>query len=118
MKTVNIKLFALMVCMVALTISVFADAKSEAHARRKARKNEVATLVSSGGATEGANGYLVQKKGLSKEKQRLVKVENSDRKIGYEAIAKQHNTSVDAISKAAGKINRKKSVKKSGKKKK
>ena len=118
MKTVKIKLFMLMVCMVALTISVFADAKSEAHARRKARKNEITALVSGGDVSEGVNGYLVTKKGLSKCKLVLVKAENSDRKIGYEAIAKQHNTSVEAISKAAGKINREKSAKKSGKGKK
>jgi uncharacterized protein YdbL (DUF1318 family) len=104
------KLFTMIVCMVALTLSVFADAKSEAHERRKARKNEIAALVSSGEASEGTNGYLVAKAGLSAAKQALVNAENTDRKIGYEAIAKQHNTSVDAISKAAGKINQRKSA--------
>ncbi|MDA3926921.1 MAG: DUF1318 domain-containing protein [Kiritimatiellae bacterium] len=108
MKTMKIKLFAMMVCVAALTLSVFADAKSDAHKRRKARKNEVAVLVSSGDASEGSNGYLVAKKELSAAKQAVVKAENKDRKIGYEAIAKQHNTSVEAISIAAGKINRKK----------
>jgi len=96
--------------MAALTFSVFADAKSEAHERRKARKDEVAALVSSGDAVEGENGYIEPQKTLSKEKQSIVQAENADRRIGYEAIAKQHNTSVEAISKAAGKINRKKSA--------
>jgi len=102
------RLVALIVCVAALTFSVFADAKSEAHERRKARKDEVAALITSGDATEGENGYLEPQKTLSKEKQTLLQKENIDRKIGYEAIAKQHNTNVEAISKAAGKINRKK----------
>jgi len=31
-----------------------------------------------------------------------------DRKTGYEALAEENNTSVEAIAKAAGRINRKK----------
>ena len=104
----TMKIFAIMVCTAAMAIGVFADAKSEAHARRKARKNSVLAIVKNGDASEGANGYLVPNKGLSEDKKAVVKVENKDRKIGYEAIAKENKTSVDAISKAAGRINRKK----------
>jgi len=109
MKTLKMRLVTFILCMAALAFSVLADAKSEAHERRKARKDEVAALVSAGDAAEGENGYLEPQKALSKEKQSVLQDENRDRKIGYEAIAKQHNTSVEAISKAAGKINRKKS---------
>lgn len=112
MKTLKLKLLTIVVCMAALTLTVLADAKTEAHDRRKARKDEVAALVTSGDAEEGANGFLEAKKALSKEKQALLKDENTDRKIGYEAIAKEHKTSVEAISKAAGKINRRKSAEK------
>ncbi len=105
------KIFAIMVCTAAMTLGVFADAKSEAHARRKARKNSVSALVKGGDASEGANGYLMPKKGIGKDKKVVVAAENKDRKIGYEAIAKAHKTNVSAISKAAGRINRKKSSK-------
>ncbi|MDD2598387.1 MAG: DUF1318 domain-containing protein [Kiritimatiellae bacterium] len=110
MKTITMRLFTIMVCMAALTLTVLADAKTEAHERRKARKDEVAALITSGEAEEGENGFLEPKKAMSKEKQALLKDENADRKIGYEAIAKEHKTSVEAISKAAGKINRKRSA--------
>ncbi len=104
----KLKFFMVFVSIALMTLGLFADAKSEAHARRKARKDSVSAIVNSGDATEGANGYLVPKDGLSKDKLAIVEAENKDRKIGYEEIAKQHNTSVDAISKAAGKINQKK----------
>lgn len=108
MKMKTIKFYALVSCMVMIAMGVLADAKSEAHARRKARKNSVAAIVKSGGASEGVNGYLIARKGLAKEKIAVVNAENKDRKIGYQAIAKEHKTSIDAISKAAGCINRKK----------
>lgn len=108
MKMRTIKIFAILVCTAAMTLGVFADGKSEAHARRKARKNSVSAIVKNGDASEGSNGYLMPEKGLSKDKKVVVEAENKDRKIGYKAIAKEHKTSVDAISKAAGRINRKK----------
>ncbi|MFA7175009.1 MAG: DUF1318 domain-containing protein [Kiritimatiellia bacterium] len=110
MKTLTMRLLTIMVCMAVLNLTVLADAKTEAHERRKARRDEVAALVTSGDVEEGENGFLEAKKALSKEKQTLLKAENTDRGIGYEAIAKEHKTSVEAISKAAGKINRKKSA--------
>ncbi|MFO7936967.1 MAG: DUF1318 domain-containing protein [Kiritimatiellia bacterium] len=111
MKITKLKFFALFFGAVLVSSAVFADAKSEAHARRKARKNSVTALVEKGAVREGANGYLIPEKDLGKEKMAVVKAENKDRKIGYKAIAEQHNASVEAISKAAGKINRKKARK-------
>ena len=57
MKT--FKFTAFVFCMAMFAMGVFADAKSEAHARRKARRNSVAAIVKSGGASEGVNGYLI-----------------------------------------------------------
>ena len=108
MKTTRMKIFTVIICVTAMATGVLADAKSDAHARRKARKNSIAALVKTGDAGEGVNGYLVPKKGLNKDKKAVVEAENKDRKTGYVAIAKEHKTSVEAISKAAGKINRKK----------
>ena len=108
MKIRTMKIFAIMVCTAAMALGVFADAKSDAHARRKARKNSVSAIVKNGDASEGANGYLMPKSGMDKDKLEVVNAENKDRKIGYETIAKEHKTSVSAISKAAGRINRKK----------
>ena len=108
MKMMKLKSLMVFFSILLMAFGVLADAKSEAHARRKARKNSVAAIVKGGDASEGSNGYLIPKKGLAKEKRAVVVAENKDRKIGYEAIAKQHNTSVEAISKAAGKINQKK----------
>lgn len=104
----TMKIFTIIVCAAAMASGVFADAKSEAHARRKVRKNSVVALLKSGDATEGGNGYLQPKQGLAAEKTAVVEAENKDRKTGYESIAKEHKTSVEAISKAAGKINRRK----------
>jgi uncharacterized protein YdbL (DUF1318 family) len=108
MKTMKIRIFTIMVCVAAMATGVFADAKSEAHARRKARNDSVVALLKDGDATEGENGYLQPKQGLAGEKMAVVEAENKDRKTGYEAIAKEHKASVEAISKAAGKINRRK----------
>jgi uncharacterized protein YdbL (DUF1318 family) len=85
----------------------FADAVSDAKDRRKVRQESVMQLLKDGAAEEGADGYLAAKK---KEAEAVVKAENADRKIGYEAIAKSNNTSVDAIAKKAGEINRKKAT--------
>jgi len=112
MKTMKAKFFTIIMCAVVMAFSALADAKSDARARRKARRDKVATLVSSGDASEGVNGYLVPKKALGKDERTVVNAENSDRKIGYTAIAKENKTSVETVSKAAGKINRKKSARK------
>jgi len=100
------RIIGMMLAMVIGVASVsLADALSEARDRRKERQAEVVKLLKDGAAEEGADGYLVAKK---KEAEAVVKAENADRKIGYEAIAKNGNTSVEAIGKKAGEINRKK----------
>lgn len=68
---------------------VRADAKDDAKARRRARRAQIEQMVEKGEAAEGGNGYLEAKTSVSADKQALVKAENSDRKIGYEAIAKE-----------------------------
>ena len=87
----------------------FADAISEAKERRKARQEEVVTLLKSGAAEEGEHGYLVAKKN-EKQVEAVVKAENADRKIGYEAIAKNSGMSIEEVGKKAGGINKKKAA--------
>lgn len=79
--------------------------------RRKARIPEVRKLLKSGKASEGADGFLVAKESLPEKKAELLKDENSDRKVGYEAIAKANNKKSEEIGKKAGEINRKRAAK-------
>ena len=88
-----------------------ADAKDDAKERRKARREQVEQLVQAGQAEEGGNGYLVAKDGLDAAKAELVKAENADRKIGYEAIAKANNKTSEEVGKKAAEINRTRSKK-------
>lgn len=81
-----------------------ADAISEAKARRMTRRNAVEQLVQSGLAEEGDAGYLVAKGSLDAKQTATVQAENQDRRIAYEAIAKAHGQSVEAIGKKAAKI--------------
>ena len=83
-----------------------ADDMSDAKERRKARKEQIVQLVQAGSAEEGGDGYLVAKAGLESTKSALVKAENADRKIGYEAIAKANGKTVEEVGKQAGAINR------------
>lgn len=107
MRTFKMKFLMVFIGVAFISLGLLADAKDDAHARRKARKNSVAAIVEKGGASEGVNGYLIPSKDLSKKELAIVTAENKDRRIGYVAIAKEHKTSVEAISKAAGRINRK-----------
>ncbi len=107
MRMINMKFLIVLISVVFISLGLLADAKDDAHARRKARKNSVVAIVKSGGASEGVNGYLIPSKDLGKKELEVVTAENKDRQIGYVAIAKEHKTSVEAISKAAGRINRK-----------
>ena len=95
---------------VALVIGVACVASavslSDAKERRKARQAEVVQVLKAGSAEEGADGYLVLKK-KEKQVEDVVKAENADRKIGYEAIAAKNGTSVEAIGKKAGELNKK-----------
>ena len=83
-----------------------ADDMSEARARRKARRVQVEQLVQSASVEEGSNGYLVAKGELEASKAELMKAENADRKIGYEAIAKANGKTVEEIAKHAAAINK------------
>ena len=89
-----------------------ADAKDDARGRRKARHAEIVQLVQSGLAAEGSDGYLVAKAGLEAAKAELVKAENADRKIGYEAIAKVNGKTVEEVGKKAAEINKARAAKK------
>ncbi len=109
MKRVMSVLFAAVVGVVCL---VQADDMSDAKERRKARKDAVVVLVLTGKAEEGADGYLAAKAGLDAAQAALVKAENADRKIGYEAIAKANGKTVEAIGRQAAAINRANAAKK------
>ena len=89
-----------------------ADAKDDAHARRKERRAQIIELVQAGQAEEGSDGYLVAKAGLDAAKAALVKTENTDRKIGYEAIAKANGKTAAEVGKKAAEINKARAAKK------
>jgi uncharacterized protein YdbL (DUF1318 family) len=89
-----------------------ADAKDDARERRKERRAQVEQVVQAGQAEEGADGYLVAKAGLSGAQEALVKAENADRKIGYEAIAKANGKSADEVGRQAAAINKARAAKK------
>jgi uncharacterized protein YdbL (DUF1318 family) len=108
MRLRRLNFLTVLMCAALTAALAFADAKAQAHARRKARWSSVAELLKADEATEGENGYLVPGKSLDEKKKAVVADENRDRKTGYEAIAEENNTSVEAIAKAAGRINRKK----------
>jgi uncharacterized protein YdbL (DUF1318 family) len=80
---------------------VRADTKDDAKARRRARRAQIEQIVDKGEATEGGNGYLEAAANLSADKQALVKAENADRKIGYEAIAKETGMPLADVQKQA-----------------
>jgi uncharacterized protein YdbL (DUF1318 family) len=89
-----------------------ADDMNAARERRKARKDQVVELVQSGAAEEGNDGYLAAKAGLSAAQSAVVKAENADRKIGYEAIAKANGKAVEEVAKQAAAINKARAAKK------
>lgn len=78
-----------------------ADAKDDAKARRRARRAQVEQMVEKGEAAEGADGYLVAKAGVGAAQNAMVKDENADRKIGYEAISKETGMSLADVQKQA-----------------
>jgi len=89
-----------------------ADAKDDARARRKDRHEQIEQLVRAGQAEEGSDGYLAAKAGLDGTKAALVKAENADRKIGYEAIAKSNSKTPEEVGKKAAEINKARAAKK------
>ena len=99
----------MMACIVIAT-TVSADALSDAKERRKARQDAIHQIVKAGDAKEGDQGYLEPKEGIASDKEALIKAENADRKVGYEAIAKANSKTVEEIGKKAAEINRKRAA--------
>ncbi len=90
-----------------------ADAKEEAKARRKDRRAQIEQMIQKGAAKEGDQGYLVAKADIGADKETVMKAENTDRKIGYEAIAKKTGMSLADVQKqAAAAIRRRRASKK------
>lgn len=89
-----------------------ADDMSDARERRKARRAQVEQLVQAGSVEEGNDGYLVAKGALDAAKAALVKAENADRKIGYDAIAKANGKAAEEVGKQAAAINKARQPKK------
>ena len=89
-----------------------ADAMEQARARRRARKEQVEQLVAAGDAQEGLDGYLAPKAGLEAAQAAVVQAENADRRVGYEAIAKANNKTVEEVGRQAAAINRSRATKK------
>lgn len=95
---------------IAIVTTASADALSDAKERRKARQDSIQQIVKAGEAKEGDQGYLEPKAGIAKEKEAMIKAENDDRKVGYEAIAKANGKTVEVIGKKAAEINRKRAA--------
>lgn len=83
-----------------------ANDMNAARERRKERRTQVEQLVQSGTVQEGSEGYLVAGGELEAAKVALMKAENEDRKIGYEAIAKANGKTVEEIGKQAAAIHK------------
>jgi uncharacterized protein YdbL (DUF1318 family) len=97
---------------VGVSCLALADSMDDAKERRKARREQVEQLVKAGDASEGADGYLAAKQGLDAGKAELVKAENADRKIGYEAIAKANKKTPEEVGKMAAEALKKSAAKK------
>ncbi len=108
MKRIRTMMCAVMAVMFGVACLAQADAISEAKARRKARRAEVAAIVQAGQAEEGDQGYLVAKGDLPEAKAAVVKAENADRRVGYEAIAKANGKTVAEVEKQAAAIHKNK----------
>jgi len=112
MKKMNGIMSLMVAAIVGFTCLAQADEMSDAKQRRKARRQEIVQLVQAGSAEEGADGYLVAKAGLDAAKAALVKAENADRKVGYEAIAKANGKTVAEVGKQAAAIHKARGAKK------
>ncbi len=109
MKTMVCLAFAFVIGVACLAQ---ADDMSDARERRKARRAQVEQLVQAGSVQEGNDGYLVAKDALDEAKAALVKAENADRKIGYDAIAKANGKASEEVGKQAAAINKARQAKK------
>ncbi len=76
----------------------YASSAKEIKQRMIARLPEIKALKNKGIVGENNLGYL-QFVGNKKEKADVVNAENRDRKLVYEAIAKQQNTTVEVVGK-------------------
>jgi len=111
MKRIRRMMCVVMAVMFGIACVAQADAISDAKARRKARRAEVTAIVQAGQAEEGNEGYLVAKGDLPEAKAAVVKAENADRKVGYEAIAKANGKTVAEVGKQAAAIHKKRQAK-------
>ncbi len=103
---------AVLAAVLGLACFARADALDDAKERRKARREQIEQLVTAGDASEGADGYLAAKAGLDAAKAALIKAENADRKIGYEAIAKANGKTPEEIGRMAAESLKKRADKK------
>lgn len=101
MKSMKRVMWLVVAAVIGFACFAQADAMEDAKARRRARREQVEQLVSAGKAEEGADGYLAAKAGADAAAGEVVKAENADRKIGYEAIAKANGQSVAEVGKQA-----------------
>lgn len=112
MKRMNSMVSLAIAMVIGVACLAQADDMSDARERRKARRAQVEQLVQTGSLTEGSDGYLAAKGELDAAKAALVKAENEDRKIGYEAIAKANGKPVAEVVKQAAAINKSRQQKK------
>ena len=111
MKRIGRMMCVALAVMFGIACVAQADVISDAKARRKARRAEVAAIVQAGQAEEGSEGYLVAKGDLPETKAAVVKAENADRKVGYETIAKANGKTVAEVGKQAATIHKKRHAK-------
>jgi len=111
MKQIRLVASAIVAVSIGFACMARADAMSDAKERRKARRAQVEQIVQAGQAEEGGNGYLIAKGELSGTNAAVVKDENADRKMGYEAIAKANGKSVEDVGKQAATIQKSRQAK-------
>lgn len=99
-------MIAVLALVLGWTCVAQASDMEEARNRRRARRAQIEQIIRNGDAVEGDDGFLTPKTGLSEEKTALVRAENADRRIGYEAIAKANNKTVEEVGRQAAAINR------------
>lgn len=74
-----------------------ANSASEIKLNMQKRLPEINALLKKGAVGEDCNGFLAAQGQLSAAEQKLIAAENADRKLVYQAIAKQQNTSAELV---------------------
>ena len=74
-----------------------ANSASEIKLNMQKRLPEINALLKKGAVGEDCNGLLAARSQLSEQEQKLIAAENADRKLVYQAIAKQQNTSAELV---------------------